>query len=150
MASKMRIGDPVWLRTAKGATEPFEQGKVVNVQQNGARLTVLDAAGNERPFDAQNADVFASNPPGSTAPDHCGLIHLNEPSILENSRARYAVGDIYTYTGKILIALNPFEVLPIYRWEGAWERAEARPGGMRLMGGRMYACAPTAKPCHLT
>lgn len=115
MATKMRIGDPAWLRAAKGAAEPFEQGKVVNVQQNGARLTVLDASGIERPFDAQNADVFPSNPPGSTAPDHCGLIHLNEPSILENSRARYVSGSIYTYTGKILIALNPFEELPLYR-----------------------------------
>ena len=112
----MRIGDPVWLRGAKKGGEPFELGQVTNVQQNGARVTVADASGAERAFDAANADVFPANPAGSTAPDHCGLIHLNEPSILENSRARYASDDIYTYTGKILIALNPFANLSsIYR-----------------------------------
>lgn len=145
MATKMRIGDPVWLRAAKGATEPFEQGKVVNVQQNGARLTVLDASGNESAFDAQNADVFPSNPPGSTAPDHCGLIHLNEPSILENSRARYVSGSIYTYTGKILIALNPFEQLPLYRW-GASAARRGPAGRPRVL----LPCdtAPLLLLCH--
>ena len=116
VTTKMRIGDPVWLRGAKKGGEPFELGQVTNVQQNGARVTVADASGAERAFDAANADVFPANPAGSTAPDHCGLIHLNEPSILENSRARYASDDIYTYTGKILIALNPFANLSsIYR-----------------------------------
>jgi len=142
----MRIGDPVWLRADKGAKEPFERGNVTNVQQNGARLTVKDASGNERAFDAQNADVFASNPLGSTASDHCGLIHLNEPSILENSRARYNNQIIYTYTGKILIAINPFEELPIYRCvtlPGLPALAPSRPpgGGPRAAGALVGLCA---------
>ena len=35
-------------------------------------------------------DIFAANPKDNFAPDHCALIHLNEPCILENSRGRYA------------------------------------------------------------
>lgn len=37
------------------------------------------------------------------------LAHLNEPSVLGNLRSRYAIDQIYTYTGSILIAVNPFK-----------------------------------------
>lgn len=40
------------------------------------------------------------------------LAYLNEPSVLNNLKARYVVDDIYTYTGSILIAVNPFARLP--------------------------------------
>jgi myosin-5 len=40
------------------------------------------------------------------------LPYLHEPAVLENLRARYGVDDIYTYTGTILIAVNPFAPLP--------------------------------------
>lgn len=36
------------------------------------------------------------------------LAYLNEPSVLWNLKARYQTDDIYTYTGSILIAVNPF------------------------------------------
>ena len=40
--------------------------------------------------------------------------HLHEPSILYTLEQRYNEGDIYTYTGPILIAVNPFKQLPLY------------------------------------
>ena len=49
-----------------------------------------------------------------TAPDACFLIHISEATILDNLRARYKAKAIYTFTGSILIAVNPFELLPIY------------------------------------
>jgi len=105
----MRVGDPCWLRAPKGSAEPFAPGTIVNVQQGGDRLTVKKQDGTEVAFDSKNADVFAANPTGTSAPDHCALLHLNEPSVLENSRARFLKDNIYTYTGKILIAINPFK-----------------------------------------
>ena len=36
------------------------------------------------------------------------LPYLHEPGVLWNLRSRYLVDDIYTYTGSILIAVNPF------------------------------------------
>lgn len=39
------------------------------------------------------------------------LPYLNEPAVLWNLKARYLVDDIYTYTGSILIAINPFASL---------------------------------------
>jgi len=40
------------------------------------------------------------------------LPHLNEPGVLWNLRTRHAHDAIYTYTGSILIAVNPFAPLP--------------------------------------
>ena len=48
---------------------------------------------------AKSHDVLAANPDGLVCPDNTMLIHLNEPAILENVKARYAAKDIYTLTG---------------------------------------------------
>lgn len=37
------------------------------------------------------------------------LLHLHEPGLLHNVLHRYKKGIIYTYTGPILIALNPYQ-----------------------------------------
>ncbi|KAL1834519.1 hypothetical protein ACET3Z_004170 [Daucus carota] len=44
--------------------------------------------------------------------DMTKLTYLNEPGVLDNLRRRYALNEIYTYTGSILIAVNPFTKLP--------------------------------------
>jgi myosin-5 len=40
------------------------------------------------------------------------MSYLNEPSVLWNLKVRYRTDDIYTYTGSILIAVNPFAAMP--------------------------------------
>ncbi|KAL5706508.1 Myosin-6 [Ranunculus cassubicifolius] len=40
------------------------------------------------------------------------LAYLHEPGVLQNIRSRYDMNEIYTYTGSILIAVNPFRRLP--------------------------------------
>nr|GMC61542.1 myosin-17-like [Ipomoea batatas] len=40
------------------------------------------------------------------------LSYLHEPGVLQNLAARYELNEIYTYTGNILIAVNPFQRLP--------------------------------------
>ncbi|AQK76130.1 myosin2 [Zea mays] len=40
------------------------------------------------------------------------LAYLHEPGVLQNLKARYDMNEIYTYTGNILIAVNPFRRLP--------------------------------------
>ncbi|KAG8375766.1 hypothetical protein BUALT_Bualt10G0134400 [Buddleja alternifolia] len=44
--------------------------------------------------------------------DMTKLTYLNEPGVLDNLQRRYALNEIYTYTGSILIAVNPFTKLP--------------------------------------
>lgn len=46
--------------------------------------------------------------------DLIGLTHLHEPAILHALRLRYDADIIYTATGPILIAVNPFKPMPLY------------------------------------
>ncbi|KAK8757260.1 hypothetical protein V5799_000035 [Amblyomma americanum] len=46
--------------------------------------------------------------------DLCQLPDLTEQTLLENLKARFERGHIYTYVGSILIAVNPFKFYPIY------------------------------------
>lgn len=45
------------------------------------------------------------------------LSFLHEPAILHNLSTRYSINIIYTYTGSILIAVNPYQKLNIYAKE---------------------------------
>lgn len=42
------------------------------------------------------------------------LSYMHEAAILHNLHVRYATSQIYTFTGPILIAVNPYQRLPIY------------------------------------
>ncbi|XP_066385763.1 protein OPAQUE1-like isoform X5 [Miscanthus floridulus] len=44
--------------------------------------------------------------------DMTKLVYLHEPGVLCNLALRYTLNEIYTYTGRILIAVNPFAKLP--------------------------------------
>uniref|UniRef100_A0A1B6CWZ1 Unconventional myosin-IXb-like n=2 Tax=Clastoptera arizonana TaxID=38151 RepID=A0A1B6CWZ1_9HEMI len=57
---------------------------------------------------------FLYQPQDREYPDLCQLPDLNEQTLLENLRARFLAGHIYTYVGSILIAVNPFKFHPIY------------------------------------
>ncbi|XP_060088740.1 unconventional myosin-IXb [Heteronotia binoei] len=46
--------------------------------------------------------------------DLCNLPNLTETTLLENLKRRFLKQKIYTYVGSILIAINPFQFLPIY------------------------------------
>ncbi|XP_023707934.1 unconventional myosin-IXa isoform X6 [Cryptotermes secundus] len=57
---------------------------------------------------------FLYQPKDREYPDLCQLPDLNEVVLLDNLRARFIAGHIYTYVGSILIAVNPFKFHPIY------------------------------------
>ncbi|KAJ1984905.1 Myosin type-2 heavy chain 1 [Dimargaris verticillata] len=42
------------------------------------------------------------------------LSHLHEPAVLHNIKTRYAQHNIYTYSGIVLIAVNPFQKVSLY------------------------------------
>ncbi|CAL9085043.1 unnamed protein product [Musa textilis] len=50
--------------------------------------------------------------PAGGVDDMTKLSYLHEPGVLQNLAARYQLNEIYTYTGNILIAINPFQRLP--------------------------------------
>ncbi|KAG2849594.1 hypothetical protein PC112_g228 [Phytophthora cactorum] len=49
-----------------------------------------------------------------TVQDLTKLVHLHEPAILQVLRRRFFHGEIYTSTGQILVAMNPFRRLSLY------------------------------------
>ncbi|XP_043692189.1 myosin-11-like isoform X1 [Telopea speciosissima] len=50
--------------------------------------------------------------PAGGVDDMTKLSYLHEPGVLQNLATRYELNEIYTYTGNILIAINPFQRLP--------------------------------------
>jgi myosin V len=45
-------------------------------------------------------------------PDNAQLFSLDEANLLHNVSRRYEADEIYTYTGTVLLALNPYQALP--------------------------------------
>uniref|UniRef100_A0A7S2Y0D6 Myosin motor domain-containing protein n=1 Tax=Fibrocapsa japonica TaxID=94617 RepID=A0A7S2Y0D6_9STRA len=60
---------------------------------------------------------LANDPKSALVEDMISLPHLHEPAILHSLSERYKTGEIYTFTGPILLAVNPFQDLPLYTKE---------------------------------
>jgi myosin-6 len=54
----------------------------------------------------------AEDDPKKDVDDNCALMYLNEATLLQNCRTRYARKQIYTYVANILISINPYEDVP--------------------------------------
>ncbi|KAL5189914.1 Myosin-15 [Glycine soja] len=104
----LRHGTKVWVHDRDSAWIPAEV-----LESSGKKVTVATASGKKVVFLPEN--VF---PRDADEEEHGGvedmtrLAYLNEPGVLYNLQRRYALNDIYTYTGSILIAVNPFTKLP--------------------------------------
>ncbi len=70
------------------------------------------------------------------------LSYLNEPGVLHNLRTRYTHDAIYTYTGSILIAINPFASLPHLYGQHMMEQYRGR--NMGDLSPHVYAIADSA------
>ena len=75
---------------------------------DGSKQTV--EASEESLNDARNASLppLANPPMFEASEDLTNLSHLNEPAVLQAIKLRYAQKEIYTYSGIVLIATNPF------------------------------------------
>ena len=74
--------------------------------------------------------------------DMTSLSYLNEPGVLWNLKCRYVLDAIYTYTGSILIAVNPFASLPHMYGAHMMEQYKGRDLGE--LSPHVYAIADTA------
>jgi len=55
-----------------------------------------------------------SSPILESVDDLTALSYLHEPGVLHNIKVRYSNKVIYTFSGIVLVALNPYQKLPIY------------------------------------
>ncbi|XP_077942261.1 myosin VIIAa isoform X1 [Gasterosteus aculeatus] len=108
-------GDFVWLDLKTGREFEVPVGAVVKLCDSG-QIQVQDDEGNEHWISPQNATNIKPMHPTSIhgVEDMIRLGDLNEAGILRNLLIRYREKLIYTYTGSILVAVNPYQLLPIY------------------------------------
>eukprot|EP00611_Tribonema_gayanum_P031887 TRINITY_DN9340_c0_g1_i1.p1 TRINITY_DN9340_c0_g1~~TRINITY_DN9340_c0_g1_i1.p1 ORF type:complete len:1500 (-),score=485.70 TRINITY_DN9340_c0_g1_i1:137-4636(-) len=127
----MEYNAAVWVRDG---SQTWQQGTVVSSKQddgdtrlvtvrydgNGEeasyRLTAAEADEGEgtKHIKLRNVKGQASVEEGAAVDDLIVLTHLHEPAILFTLEERYDQDIIYTYTGPILLAINPFWRVPLY------------------------------------
>ncbi|XP_073135528.1 myosin-6-like [Henckelia pumila] len=105
--ASMAIGSPVWVEDPELA---WIDGEVV--EGEGEEIKVICSSG--QTVVANVANVYPKDPeaPSCGVDDMTKLTYLHEPGVLQNLRSRYDMNEIYTFTGNILIAVNPFQRLP--------------------------------------
>jgi myosin-5 len=120
----MEAGADVWVRF-ESSEEAWVQGRIFSREQKSESLTeivvTLSDTGGRLAYEISDhetnelADVKLRNDRSSwDIEDLIHLPHLHEPAILNSLNVRYDQGLIYTNTGPILIAVNPFKTLPLY------------------------------------
>ena len=103
------------------ASEGFIQGELVRRYKSGDGKIAFEFAladesnqivetTEQALAEGHNAGLpLLANPPMfEAAEDLTNLSHLNEPAILQAIKLRYAQKEIYTYSGIVLVATNPF------------------------------------------
>uniref|UniRef100_A0A0D9Z050 Myosin motor domain-containing protein n=1 Tax=Oryza glumipatula TaxID=40148 RepID=A0A0D9Z050_9ORYZ len=101
------VGSQVWVEDPGVA---WIDGEVIKVHGD----TVIVKCSNEKTVSVKGSNVHAKDPEESPCgvDDMTKLAYLHEPGVLQNLKSRYDMNEIYTYTGNILIAVNPFRRLP--------------------------------------
>ncbi|KAM0924487.1 hypothetical protein ACQ4PT_004828 [Festuca glaucescens] len=79
---------------------------------NGDDLVVNCTSGKKVTVNASSAYPKDTESPRGGVEDMTRLAYLHEPGVLQNLKSRFMLNEIYTYTGNILIAVNPFQRLP--------------------------------------
>ncbi|KAL2934752.1 Myosin-11 [Bienertia sinuspersici] len=104
---KIIVGSHVWVEDPDIV---WVDGQVVKI--NGEELEIKTSNGKQ--VTASRSKVFPKDveAPDGGVDDMTKLSYLHEPGVLQNLATRYALNEIYTYTGNILIAVNPFQRLP--------------------------------------
>lgn len=106
-------GDYIWIEPVSIREFDVAIGARV-LAAEGRRIRVKDDDGQEQwlPPERRIKAMHATSVHG--VEDMISLGDLHEAGILRNLLIRYNDNLIYTYTGSILVAVNPYQILPIY------------------------------------
>ncbi|KAH0909322.1 hypothetical protein HID58_032643 [Brassica napus] len=105
-SSTVKAGSFVWV---KDPEEAWLDGEVIEV--NGDDIKVQCTSGKTVVVKVSDTHPKDMEVPPSGVTDMTTLAYLHEPGVLQNLKSRYHIDEIYTYTGDILIAVNPFKQL---------------------------------------
>ncbi|KAL7540528.1 hypothetical protein ACHAXR_010173 [Thalassiosira sp. AJA248-18] len=129
------IGDAA--KSAQPFSRPLLQG---GTTEEGLKYQGIELA---------NAPLSDSDIAEGADNDMIALQHLHEPAILHAVSERYFRGEIYTWTGPVLIAVNPFQRLPLYtkeilesyRQEGLFRSQNLGDSTAKPLGPHVYSVA---------
>ncbi|KZO95749.1 hypothetical protein CALVIDRAFT_515524 [Calocera viscosa TUFC12733] len=116
-------GTRVWFPDREDGWISGEVNVVTKSDDGKVKLSFVDERGKEHAVDTTENNIRDGkgdlpplrNPPLlESADDMATLSHLNEPSVLHTIRNRYSQHSIYTYSGIVLIAVNPFQRVTLY------------------------------------
>ncbi|RDX60565.1 Myosin-12, partial [Mucuna pruriens] len=101
------VGSQVWVEDPEDA---WIDGEVTEI--NGRNAIII--ATNGKTVVAEISSIYPKDTeaPPAGVDDMTKLAYLHEPGVLHNLAIRFSLNEIYTYTGNILIAVNPFRRLP--------------------------------------
>ncbi|RSL51921.1 hypothetical protein CEP54_011161 [Fusarium duplospermum] len=117
MASTYEVGTRAW---QPDAAEGWVASELIDktIDGNKAKLTFQLENGETKVIDVTVEALQSGNHPSlpplmnptvlEASDDLTNLSHLNEPAVLQAIRLRYLQKEIYTYSGIVLIATNPF------------------------------------------
>ncbi|GAB6032668.1 Unconventional myosin-VI [Chamberlinius hualienensis] len=96
---------------APDPNDGFFLGRILDLGSDDVTVQPFD--NKKKPIIAPISRIFpAEEDDKKDVPDNCGLMYLNEATLLNNIRLRYNKDDIYTYVANILIAVNPYFEIP--------------------------------------
>ncbi|CAL1383203.1 unnamed protein product [Linum trigynum] len=100
------VGSHVWLEDSELA---WVDGIVFSVKGHDIEVQTSDG----RTVVAKLSELHSrdAESPAGGVDDMTNLHYLNQAEVLHNLATRFQIDEIYTYTGNILIAVNPFQAL---------------------------------------
>ncbi|XP_026435755.1 myosin-6-like [Papaver somniferum] len=101
------VGSQVWV---EDPDEAWLDGEVLEV--DGQEVKIDCTSGKQVVTNIKNVYPKDPDAPSCGVDDMTKLAYLHEPGVLQNIKSRFDINEIYTYTGSILIAVNPFRRLP--------------------------------------
>ncbi|MQM03569.1 hypothetical protein Taro_036360 [Colocasia esculenta] len=101
------VGSSVWVEDPDLA---WIDGQVLEVKSDEVKISCTSG----KLVTAYVSKIYPKDAEASPCgvDDMTKLAYLHEPGVLQNLKSRYDMNEIYTYTGNILIAVNPFRRLP--------------------------------------
>uniref|UniRef100_A0A8C9U9H8 Myosin VB n=1 Tax=Scleropages formosus TaxID=113540 RepID=A0A8C9U9H8_SCLFO len=106
--TRVWIPDPEEVWRAAEIIKDYKEGDPILHLKLEDESVILSPVYNPLPF-LRNPDILVGEN------DLTALSYLHEPAVLHNLRVRFLESNhIYTYCGIVLVAINPYEQLPIY------------------------------------
>ncbi|CAG8478778.1 2502_t:CDS:10 [Paraglomus occultum] len=142
-------GTKVWLTDDK---EGWVSGELVTKEVNGEKVKLTFKTERGKEVDVNTTTTDGNLPPLRNPPmleavdDLTSLSYLNEPAVLHTIRTRYYQRTIYTYSGIVLIATNPFQPVSLYSQDIIQAYSGKKPGELEP---HVFAIAEDAYRCMI-